>query len=130
MGLSPSRFISRMRTELLAKKVKSSREPEPVNLFREDTKVPSKRVIQRMGLEEYDREVSYVDSYDAPRAVRIMLKQHIGAPCVPVVSEGDAVSEGQCVGQIPDGALGAPVHASLSGRVVTVGKDYIDIIGA
>ena len=130
MGLSPSRFISRMRTELLAKKVKSSREPEPVNLFREDTKVPSKRVIQRMGLAEYDREVPYVDSYDAPRAVRIMLKQHIGAPCVPVVSEGDAVSEGQCVGQIPDGVLGAPVHASMSGRVVTVGKDYIDIMGA
>ena len=130
MGLSPSRFISRMRTELLAKKVTASREPEPVNLFREDTKVPSKRVIQRMGLTEYDREVPYVDSYDAPGAVRIMLKQHIGAPCVPAVMEGDTVREGQCIGQVPEGALGAPVHASMSGRVVTVSKDYIDIIGA
>ncbi len=130
MGLSPSRFISRMRTELLAKKVKSTREPEPVNLFREDTKVPSKRVIQRMGLTEYDREVPYVESYDAPGAVRIMMKQHIGAPCVPVVSEGDTVSEGQCIGQVTEGALGAPVHASVSGRVVTISKDYIDIMGA
>ncbi len=130
MGLSPSRFISRMRTELLAKKVTGSREPEPVNLFREDTKVPSKRVIQRMGLAEYDREVPYVDSYDAPGAVRIMLKQHIGAPCVPAVTKGDTVKEGQCIGQVPEGALGAPVHASMSGRVVTVSKDYIDIIGA
>lgn len=130
MGLSPSRFISRMRTELLAKKVTASREPEPANLFREDTKVPSKRVIQRMGLTEYDREVPYMDSYDAPGAVRIMLKQHIGAPCVPAVSEGDTVKEGQCIGQIPEGALGVPVHASMSGRVVTVSKDYIDIMGA
>lgn len=130
MGLSPSRFISRMRTELLAKKVKSSRDPGPVNLFREDTKVPSKRVIQRTGLADYDREVPYVDSYDAPRAVRIMLKQHIGAPCVPGVSEGDMVREGQCIGQIPEGALGANIHASISGRVVTVSKDYIDIMEA
>ena len=60
MGLSPSRFIARMRTELLAKKVKSNREPGPVNLFREDTKVPSKRVIQRTGLGDYDREVPFL----------------------------------------------------------------------
>ena len=87
-------------------------------------------MIQRTGLGDYDREVPYVDSYDAPRAVRIMLKQHIGAPCIPVVSEGDMVRVGQCIGQIPEGALGANIHASMSGRVVTVSKDYIDIMEA
>lgn len=130
MGLSPSRFISKMRSELLAKKVKSNHEPKPVNLFRDDIKVSTKRVIQRTGLTEYDVDVPYVDSYDAPRAVRIMLKQHIGAPCEPVVLEGDTVIEGQCIGQIPEKALGACVHSSINGRVVNISKDYIDIMEA
>ena len=130
MGLTPSRFISRMRAELLAKKVKCSQDPQPVNLFRDDTKVSTKRVIQRTGLSEYDVDVTYVDSYDAPRAVRIMLKQHIGAPCEPVVFEGDTVIEGQCIGQIPEKALGACVHSSINGRVVNISKDYIDIMEA
>ena len=130
MGLSPSRFISKMRSELLAKKVKSNHEPKPVNPFRDDIKVSTKRVIQRTGLTEYDIDVPYVDSYDAPRAVRIMLKQHIGAPCEPVVFEGDIVIEGQCIGQIPEKALGACVHSSINGRVVNISKDYIDIMEA
>ena len=71
-----------------------------------------------------------MDSYDAPRAVRIMLKQHIGAPCEPVVFEGDTVIEGQCIGQIPEKALGACVHSSINGRVVNISKDYIDIMEA
>ncbi|MCF2555416.1 SLBB domain-containing protein [Faecalicatena contorta] len=130
MGLTPSRFISKMRAELLAKKVKCSQDPQPVNLFRDDMKVSTKRVVQRTGLSEYDVDVPYVDSYNKPGAVRIMLRQHIGAACNPVVSENDTVVEGQCIGQIPDKALGACVHASISGRVVNVSKDYIDIMEA
>lgn len=130
MGLSPSRFISRMRTELIAKKVKSNHEPQEVNPFRDNIKVPTRRVMQRTGLTKYDVEIPYVTSYAKPRAVRIMLKQHIGAPCQPVVAEGDMVIEGQCIGEIPDKSLGACVHASISGRVVTVSKDYIDIMEA
>ncbi len=130
MGLTPSRFISEMRTQLLAKKVKSTQEPKPVNLFRNESKVPSKRVIQRMGLTKYDRDVPFTDSFEAPRAVRIMMRQHIGAPCQPVVGKGDIVTEGQCVGRVPDGALGALVHASVSGQVVDVCEGYVDIMKA
>jgi Na+-translocating ferredoxin:NAD+ oxidoreductase RnfC subunit len=31
------------------------------------------------------------------------------------------------VGKIPDGALGAPVHASISGTVTECGNDFIVI---
>lgn len=130
MGLTPSRFISEMRTQLLAKKVKSTQEPKPVNLFRNESKVPSKRVIQRMGLTKYDQDVPFADSFEAPGAVRIMMRQHIGAPCQPVVGKGDIVTEGQCVGRVPDGALGALVHASVSGQVVDVCEEYVDIMKA
>ena len=57
----------------------------------------------------------------ATRKVGIQLKQHIGAPCEPVVSVGQKVSVGDVVGQVPASngkpALGAPVHASIDGTV-------------
>jgi len=127
MGLAPSRFISAVRQGLLARKVKSNQKPKNVNLFRNESKVPSGRVIQRMGLSPYDTESKYIESIQTPKMVRILLKQHIGAPCTPIVKEGDKVKKGQCIGQVPDGALGAPVHASIKGKVTAVASDYIEI---
>ncbi len=128
MNLSPNRFIAEVRAQLLAKKVKSNQEPGTVNLFRNESKVPSKRVIQRMGLTPYDIDIRHIDTIQMPKAVRILLRQHIGAPCIPSVKEGDIVEAGQCVGRIPEKALGARVHASIRGRVVSVNSEYVDIM--
>lgn len=128
MNLSPDRFVAEVRKELLARKVKSDRAPGAVNPFRNEAKAPSKRVIQRMGLAPYDIDIRYIDSIQAPKTVRILLKQHIGAPCIATVKEGDLVEAGQCVGRVPDGALGAPVHASIRGRVTSVTVEHIDIM--
>ncbi|MCF0145618.1 MAG: SLBB domain-containing protein [Eubacterium sp.] len=128
MGLTPSRFISEVRAKLLAQKVKNRLEMGKVDLFRDEIKVDSHRVIGRMNLTAYDVEVPFVENICRPRAVRILLKQHIGAPCEPAVSEGSFVTKGQVVGQVPEKALGAPVHASISGRVVSATKDHIDIL--
>jgi Na+-translocating ferredoxin:NAD+ oxidoreductase RnfC subunit len=48
------------------------------------------------------------------------LKQHLGAPARPVVKVDDHVGQGSLIGEIPDGALGARVHASIEGDVVSV----------
>lgn len=129
MGLTPSRFTAQVRGALLAKKIKSTKEPGKVNSFRDEAKAPSHRVIRRMDLQKYDIEVPLA-GLDEPRAVRILLKQHIGAPCAPVVAKGDMVTAGQMVGNVADGALGAPVHASIAGKVVTVTGEYVDIMKA
>ena len=50
--------------------------------------------------------------------LKFLLKQHIGAPAVPVVATGDLVRAGDLLGEIPEGALGARVHAGIAGRVV------------
>ncbi len=50
--------------------------------------------------------------------VVLPMSQHVGAPCKPTVAVGDAVKVGQVVGE-PTG-LGAPIHASVSGKVVAV----------
>ena len=54
-----------------------------------------------------------------PDKVYIPLSQHIGAPCAPVVVVGDLVKKGQTIGQ-GKGFVSAPVHASVSGKVVSI----------
>lgn len=55
----------------------------------------------------------------APKMVSISLHQHIGAPCEPLVSVGDYVYLGQKIGEAK-GFISAPVHASVSGKVVDI----------
>jgi electron transport complex protein RnfC len=57
-----------------------------------------------------------------PRKVYIPLSQHLGQPCKSLVAVGDTVSVGQKIGSI-DAHLYAPVHASISGKVVAI-EDY------
>lgn len=47
------------------------------------------------------------------------MSQHIGAPCTPIVSVGDRVLMGQKIGESP-AFVSAPVHATVSGTVVSV----------
>ena len=55
-----------------------------------------------------------------PDFVTILLRQHIGAACQPLVKEGDTVRIGQKIG---DGeGMCVPVHASVSGVVTKIGS--------
>ena len=89
--------------------------------------VPSKRLVARLGLRDFDRPAPYTDDFHAPAEVHIALSQHVGAPAVPVVNVGDRVEAGQMIGSIPEGKLGAPVHASISGTVTECDSAYIVI---
>lgn len=51
-----------------------------------------------------------------PKKVVIPLQQHIGAPCKPLIKKGDAVAEGQKIGEATT-FVTAPVHSSISGKV-------------
>ncbi len=58
-----------------------------------------------------------VIEYILPKGdVTIMLQQHIGAPCKPLVKPGDEVLVGQKIGD-SDAFVSAPVHSSVSGKV-------------
>ena len=54
-----------------------------------------------------------------PPQVVIPLAQHIGAPCKPTVAVGDCVKMGQKIGDNP-APVSAPVHASVSGKVIAI----------
>ncbi|SHJ67577.1 proline reductase-associated electron transfer protein PrdC [Tepidibacter formicigenes DSM 15518] len=55
----------------------------------------------------------------------IELKQHVGAPCNPIVNIGDEVKKGQLVAK-PQG-LGANIHSSVYGKVVDINEKEIVI---
>jgi glycine cleavage system H lipoate-binding protein len=46
---------------------------------------------------------------------------------VPVVATGQPVEVGDLVAAVPEGKLGANIHASISGQVVAVNDVYIEI---
>lgn len=60
-----------------------------------------------------------IEKLPPPARVVIPMSMHIGAPCQPCVAVGDMVTVGQRVGE-PVAFVSAPVHASVSGKVVAV----------
>lgn len=96
--------------------------------MREYRLVPSKRLIARLGLSTYDKAAPLLDHTvtDVP-LVGIGLHDHVGAPAVPVVSEGDRVFTGQKIAEVGEQQLGTDVHASISGIVKAIDENRIII---
>ena len=55
----------------------------------------------------------------AGKTVTLMMSQHIGAPCKPIVAVGDAVAVGQCVAD-SEAPVSAPIHSPVSGKVKAI----------
>lgn len=53
-------------------------------------------------------------------AVALKLRQHVGAPCMPIVQIGQSVRAGEIVARTPGNSLGAHVHASITGVVAEI----------
>ena len=59
-----------------------------------------------------------------PRRLVLKLKQHIGAPSVPVVAPGKRVARGELLARL-GGNVSANLHAPLGGLVESVGEDLL-----
>lgn len=62
-----------------------------------------------------------IEAAPLPHKVVIPVRQHIGAPCTPLVAKGEAVRKGQLIADSPE-YVSSPVHASLSGIVADIGE--------
>ncbi len=71
--------------------------------------------------EKEQTERCKIEFLPPPSKVIIPLSQHIGAPAKILVKRGDEVKVGQMLGEA-GGFVSAPVHASVSGTVVSVGE--------
>ncbi len=128
-GLSPSRMMARMKTGLRQNGYKPEKRIKGgVSQSFENTKVPTKRLMSRMGILQYDAETPLVEDGIVVSSVKIPLGMHIGAPSIPVVKAGDRVQKGQLIAEIPEKSLGARIHASISGTVTNVTNSSIEIL--
>jgi len=60
-----------------------------------------------------------IESMKLPEKVIIPIRQHIGAPCEPVVKKGDLVKTGQLIA-VGNAAVSSNTHASVSGTVTEI----------
>lgn len=131
MGLQPRKINAMVKRELGAAGIRYERRGDhwEANPNREMRKAPTERIAARAGVHKYyDYDIRELIC-DTPASVTIPLKMHIGAPCAPVVSEGDTVSVGDVIARPPEGAMGAVIHASLAGRVKTIGSAITIVSG-
>lgn len=129
MGLSPNRVNGELKKQLMAAGVKNplvNKTPQ-THENRDFTKIPIKRLVSRLGLENYNVPAPLATDRFSPRRVELLLKQHIGSSAQPLVQEGDQVQSGDLIAQIKEDALGVPLHASIDGRVVQITQTMIVI---
>ncbi|QNO16583.1 electron transport complex subunit RsxC [Alkalicella caledoniensis] len=79
----------------------------------------------------YNKELSQgkaIEVMGEPKKVTLPLQQHIGAPCQPIVEKGQDVVVGQKIAE-SDKFVSAPIHSSITGKVVEVTEKHIVIEG-
>ena len=132
MSLQPWKLNQELKKRMGALGIKNPHQDKPaaVNAFRSVRQFPIPKLIQKLGLAKFAHQNAPMTTYQGKVGeVTLMLKQHLGAPCAPLVAVGDEVQKGQLVAAPPEGALGANIHASLSGRVKSIDNGSIVIAG-
>ena len=133
-GLSPRSLQTEYKNKLRAAgvKVPQGLVAEPLRIsssgedLREFRKVPTSRLVARLGLTKYNKSAPLTKMEVPVKKVQLLLSQHIGAPSKAVVTVGEEVSRGQMIAAAADG-LSVPVHASICGKVTEVTDKYIEI---
>lgn len=128
MLLSPRRVNAYIKTRLAERGINPERNMRPeARPFFNDRLAPTARLTARLGLSRYTRHLGDRLMELKPSRVCLPLRQHLGAPCVPLVSEGMRVSEGDLIAAVPEGKLGANLHASMNGAVIALTNEAITL---
>ena len=127
MMLSPREINSAIKQHLLKEGIKREpkRETYRVSPFLDTRKIPLKRLMERLEVTRYDSHIPFYENAIQVDRVSIPLQQHLGQSALPVIKVGDRVKKGDLIGEIPEGALGARVHASIDGTVESVNENIV-----
>lgn len=105
--------------------VKDEFEPIAMRKYR---MVPSKRLIARLDLKDYDKAAPLDETIEyKPELVGVYTNTHVGAPASVTVSVGDVVKEGDVIATPLEGALSTSVHATIDGTVEKIEDNTIFI---
>jgi hypothetical protein len=120
MKLSPRKVNGYMKQKLRERGIAVEKAPEAAALEPIDMRrVPTERLISRLGLAKYHPNHAENCLTLAPEEVYIPFSQHIGAPAVPCRSPGEHIEKGELLAAA-EGALSANIHSSLSGRILSL----------
>jgi Na+-translocating ferredoxin:NAD+ oxidoreductase RnfC subunit len=120
MQLQPWKLNRELKARLKTAGIKNPHHavPEKVNRFRQYRRYPTDKLVRQLGLAAFYHNNAPLVEYDGwVSKVTLPLRQHFGAPALPVVKIGDVVRKGDRIASMPEDALGAHVHASIDGTV-------------
>jgi Na+-translocating ferredoxin:NAD+ oxidoreductase RnfC subunit len=124
--LYPKEACDKAKFEMREAGIKFIQQKEvKVHPIKEGRRVPLAQLIIKLKLKDYDVEAPFNSEKIKIKVVKIPLQQHIGIPAQALVRTGEKVEEGQPIGKIPDGGLGANIHASISGIVTEITSESI-----
>lgn len=116
-GISPRAVINEYKGLLAKNKLryvgKTDVNPLPEREYR---KLPSERWASVLGVAAFDKPAKYIGEQMDFSKVEILLRQHIGAPSIPCVEDGEIVVVGDKIAEAADG-LSLPQYASIGGKV-------------
>ena len=126
-GISPKAVINEYKALLSKNKMRYvGKEEVEVAPEREWRMVPSEKWAQTLGVEKFDSLPEYKGEDIDYARVEVLLRQHIGAPSVPIVQDGDKVERGDKIAESGDG-LSLPLYAPISGYVTLQNGEKIII---
>lgn len=131
VGLSPRRVNAAFKEKLRAAGIKYQGKVLNEDPLHYERSIPTSRLIQRLGLQTFNLSAPWKEDLTVNAAeimtVDIPLRQHIGVHAVPVVKKGQHVTEGELIADIPQGQLGARIHASITGKISKVTPEQVQI---
>ena len=126
--ISPMRINRMLKRELRALNHRYEGPLNPEDEMAKYRLIPVKRLITKLGLSDWYHDAPLAETDYSTDKTTLLLRQHIGASAIPCVEQGECVVRGQCVADVPSGALGAPVHASIDGIVSEITEQSITVI--
>ena len=127
VDISPMRLNQMLKVQLRKENARYTGPLHPADPMAEHRLVPVSRLIAKLAIGEYNRKAPLDETPYQPARVVLPLRQHAGAPAIPCVREGDTVRAGQVLAEIAPDALGARIHASISGRVESTSEYAITL---
>ena len=128
VGISPMQINRMLKRELRALNHRYEGPLNPEDEMAKYRLIPVKRLITKLGLSDWYHDAPLAETDYSTDKTTLLLRQHIGASAIPCVEQGECVVRGQCVADVPSGALGAPVHASIDGIVSEITEQSITVI--
>jgi Na+-translocating ferredoxin:NAD+ oxidoreductase RnfC subunit len=99
--------------------------PTKPHPFHDGRRVPIDRLVSKLGIAAWDKPAPLRAFTALPERFVLPLKQSAGVAVQAKVRAGDRVTEGDLIGEPPEGALGAFLHAPVSARVESVGDSIV-----